>query len=118
MKGAGEGWAWFDGVATDGRGGAEPGADRELAIAFARCFRSRDGARVLQHLRALTLGRAVGPGASDATLRYLEGQRALVLYLASMIVRGSTAYAVAESPVAEGPAAEGPAAEGPPPDKA
>jgi hypothetical protein len=92
------GWAWFDSFnQPDLQAGFNPVVDPEVAIAFARCFGSDDGARVLKHLRALTLGRALGPGASDATLRHLEGQRSLVLYLASMIARGSGAYAAADN---------------------
>lgn len=64
------GWQWFD--ATDNAG--EEG-ERSIVSAFARCFGSPDGKRVLDHLRKLTLERALGPGAPDALLRHLEGQR-------------------------------------------
>jgi len=76
-----DGWAWFD------RGDAPP-TDRALALAAARCFRGGDGEAVLEHLRAVTLERALGPAASDAQLRHLEGQRQLVSHLVSLVERG------------------------------
>ncbi|MDX9862189.1 MAG: hypothetical protein RBS99_14870 [Rhodospirillales bacterium] len=77
------GWAWFE--AAPGGGEA---ADLDLAAAFARCFRGEDGGRVIGHLRAITLGRAFGPAASDAQLRHAEGQRQLVAYVNALIERG------------------------------
>jgi len=76
-----EGWAWFD------RGQA-PAADRALSETFARCFKGGDGEAVLAHLRAVTLERALGPGATDAQLRHLEGQRQLVAHILSLVARG------------------------------
>ena len=51
-------------------------------------FSSPDGQRVLEHLRKLTLERSLGPGASDALLRHLEGQRHLFAYIAALIAQG------------------------------
>lgn len=62
--------------------------DDELAHAFARCFSSDDGKRVLQHLRALTLERVVAPSAPNAVLRHVEGQRQLVAYIGALVARG------------------------------
>ncbi len=76
-----EGWAWFD------RGQA-PEANSALSQAAVRCFRGRDGEAVLAHLRALTLERALGPGATDAQLRHLEGQRQLVAQIINLVERG------------------------------
>ena len=59
-----------------------------LAPSFARCFGTEDGQRVLGHLRALTLERALGPDAPESMLRHLEGQRQLVLTVQSLIARG------------------------------
>ncbi|MGC2856000.1 hypothetical protein ACM64Y_11040 [Novispirillum sp. DQ9] len=59
-----------------------------LAAAFARCFAGGDGRRVLDHLRAMTLHRALGPAAPDAALRHLEGQRALVAHVLALVMRG------------------------------
>lgn len=59
------------------------------APAFARCFAGPDGERVLNTLRAMTLGRALGPDAPDAALRHLEGQRQLVAVILALVARGS-----------------------------
>lgn len=58
------------------------------APSFARCFAGPDGARVLGVLRAMTVGRTLGPDASDAALRHLEGQRALVATILALAARG------------------------------
>ena len=63
-------------------------SDADLAGAFARCFRSPDGRRVIDHLRHTTLDRALGPAASDSLLRHLEGQRQLVARMLALIERG------------------------------
>ncbi len=54
----------------------------------ARCFRGADGRQLLKYLRDMTLERTLGPGADDATLRHLEGQRQLVQHLTALIDRG------------------------------
>lgn len=59
-----------------------------LAIDAARTFSSDAGIRMLAHLRAITRDRVLGPDASDAQLRHVEGQRALVRHLESLIERG------------------------------
>lgn len=78
------GWDWFDAPAG-------PTVEPDAAAAFARCFATPDGARVLATLTALTLARALGPGSSDAALRQLEGQRRLVLTIRALINRGRAA---------------------------
>lgn len=87
-----KGWAWFD---RDGPGPNAPAEDvdlpdagRELRRAYAKCFAGAEGAKVLAHLRALTLDRALGPDATAAQLRHLEGQRQLVRYIAQQGERG------------------------------
>lgn len=60
------------------------------APAFARCFAGPDGERVLNTLRAMTLGRALGPDAPDAALRHLEGQRQLVAVILALVARGAS----------------------------
>ena len=77
------GWAWFEPApaATDDQ-------RQTLARAFARVFSAPDAPLVLAHLRALTVERSLGPDASDAALRYLEGQRMLVQHILSLIERG------------------------------
>ena len=82
-----QGWGWFengDGASADN----PPEAGTDLALACARCFRGTDGERVIAYLRALTLDRALGPGASDTLLRHLEGQRQLVAHITQLIRRG------------------------------
>jgi len=63
-------------------------AEDDLVLAFARCFRGRDGERVLGHLRRLTLERRLGPDCSEAELRHLEGQRHLAAYITQLVERG------------------------------
>ncbi|WP_448192714.1 Bbp19 family protein [Azospirillum sp. sgz301742] len=74
------GWAWF----------ADPAApsSEDPAPSFARCFGGADGARVLGVLRAMTVERTLGPDASDAALRHLEGQRQLVATILALVARG------------------------------
>lgn len=84
-------WPWgagepLQGVAGGAAGGGgfasapDPGS-AAIARAATRIFATADGALLLAHLRRITLNRALGPQASDAALRMLEGQRALVLML-------------------------------------
>lgn len=88
-----KGWSWFD--RDDGASSDEPNsidelptADHVLRKAYAQCFSTQDGERVLTHLRAITLDRAFGPAVSADTLRHIEGQRQLVSYIASLTQRG------------------------------
>jgi hypothetical protein len=70
---------------------ARPPAESESADierAFARCFASEDGRKVIAHLQVMTFQRAFGPDAPDAQLRYIEGQRALVASVLRLIDRG------------------------------
>jgi len=80
------GWDWFDSPGAANPENLE--AERQLSLAFARCFQDRDGDRVLAYLKATTTERALGPGASDNVLRHLEGQRQLVAHIAALIQRG------------------------------
>ncbi len=84
------GWDWFDAVAAVELGGGDCGDedDQDMAAVFGRCFRGRDGERALAYLRGLTMNRALGPGASDAVLRHLEGQRQLVAHVCALVARG------------------------------
>lgn len=79
-----DGWRWF----SDDAPAPVTERDREIAAAFARCFATPDGARVLETLRAMTLERALGPEAGDAALRHLEGQRRMVVTIGALIRRG------------------------------
>ncbi len=61
---------------------------RETEQNFARTFSTTAGAAVLQYLRKITIERVLGPDASDAQLRGLEAQRALVHQIENMTERG------------------------------
>ncbi len=61
---------------------------RDIEKNYTRCFASNDGAAVLKHLREITIERFMGPDATDAQLRALEGARALVHQIEMMIERG------------------------------
>ena len=51
-------------------------------------LRRLEAETVLGYLRAMTRDRTLGPRASDAALRHLEGQRGLVQHIEAMIARG------------------------------
>ena len=55
---------------------------------FARVFNSNDGRAVLAHLRKITIERVLGANATDAELRGLEAQRALVHKIEQLSERG------------------------------
>jgi len=78
------GWTWFEPPQTS------PGDDprQHLARLFARLFSGADGEAALAYLTQITTERCLGPDASDAALRSLEGQRQLVLHLQSLIRTG------------------------------
>jgi hypothetical protein len=78
------GWTWLD-IPAGPHGGE---AALLLARQTARLFASPDGEAVLQHLKAMTIDRSLGPEAGDNALRHLEGQRHLVLHLLALAARG------------------------------
>jgi hypothetical protein len=51
---------------------------RDIEKNYVRCFNTPAGEKVLGHLRSMTIERYLGPNASEAELRGLEAQRALV----------------------------------------
>lgn len=55
---------------------------------FARTFNTPSGRAVLEHLRKITVERVLGPKATDAELRGLEAQRALVHQIEQLSERG------------------------------
>jgi len=81
-------WPWDGGGAPPSSASFDRDARDRLARACARVFRDQDGAVVLEHLRGLTTDRVLGPEASDAALRTLEGQRALIAHLTRLIAEG------------------------------
>lgn len=84
MSDPGTGWRWFEDSGDSGDGESQ----LETEKCFARCFADADGRRVLDHLRAMTTERVLGPDSSDAALRHLEGQRHLVATIAGLAARG------------------------------
>lgn len=73
--------------------GTEPRADDAndtLSRAAARVFSGADGEQLARYLRAVTLERALGPDATEAQLRHLEGQRQLVRHILALAERGRT----------------------------
>lgn len=83
-KGSSDGWDWFEIDTVQGT----PVEEDDLVRSFARCFKGGDGAIVLRHLRQTILDRRLGPSATDAELRFLEGQRSIAAHIISMIDRG------------------------------
>ncbi|MFY8095564.1 MAG: hypothetical protein ACOVN0_18955 [Niveispirillum sp.] len=75
------GWPW---AASDAD---LPGED-QLAAACARLFAGTDGQLLLSHLTRTILGTSPGADVTEARLRHLEGQRALVLSLRHLAARG------------------------------
>lgn len=61
---------------------------KDIAQNYTRCFSSPSGAAVLSHLRQITIERPLGPTVSDAQLRWVEAQRALVHQIESLILQG------------------------------
>ena len=80
------GWGWFE---ADDAGSSTAEKNDSLTRSFARCFSSGDGDAVISHLRETILDRRLGPSASDAELRFLEGQRSVVAHILRIIQRGS-----------------------------
>lgn len=60
----------------------------EIEKSFARTFGTNDGRVVLRHLRKITIERVLGPNATDAELRGVEAQRALVHQIEQLSERG------------------------------
>ena len=61
---------------------------RDIEQNYARAFATAAGAAVLAHLRRITIERVLGANATDAELRGLEAQRALVHQIENLIERG------------------------------
>ncbi len=60
----------------------------DIEKCYARIFKTHEGMLVLSHLRKITIERVLGSDSSDAALRTLEGQRALVRQIEHLIQRG------------------------------
>lgn len=61
---------------------------KDIEQNYARTFATASGIAVLKHLRKITIERVLGPDATDAQLRSLEAQRALVHQIETLIERG------------------------------
>ena len=84
-----EGWQWFEATLAVEPSEGDAVEESSLAVAFARCFSTSEGRRVLRHLRGWTMERTLGPSATDAHLRHLEGQRQLVAHVLMLIAQGA-----------------------------
>ncbi|MBR5625525.1 MAG: hypothetical protein IKW67_01980 [Alphaproteobacteria bacterium] len=60
----------------------------DIEQSYARTFGTASGKRVLEHLRQITIERALGPDVSDSQLRFVEGQRSLIHQIESLVSRG------------------------------
>ena len=60
----------------------------KIAHEYTRTFSGASGRAVLEHLRRITIERVLGPHATDGELRSLEGARALVHQIETLIERG------------------------------
>lgn len=63
---------------------------KDIEKLYAQVFGTAPGKRVLAHLRETTIERYLGDNASEAQLRTLEGQRALVKRIENLVERGRT----------------------------
>ncbi len=79
-------WAWFDEHHMDKT--LQSTTSLDLQRAFARLLAYPEAETILEHLHAITRDRICGPNASDAVLRYLDGQKALVAYMERMALKG------------------------------
>jgi len=61
---------------------------KDIEQNYARTFSTAAGHAVLAHLRKMTIERVLSPDATDAQLRGLEAQRALVHQIENLIERG------------------------------
>jgi len=76
------GWAWLETAPANAE------ATSELCRAAAASLGTPGGRAVLRHLRQSFLDRRLGPTASDAELRHVEGQRSVVAHLLRLVERG------------------------------
>lgn len=61
---------------------------QEIEKQYARTFQTPSGKAVLQHMRKITIERALGPNATDNELRWAEANRAFVRQIESWIAQG------------------------------
>jgi hypothetical protein len=61
---------------------------KEIERIFVQIFSTAEGKKALAYLQYITFNRALGVNASDAQLRYAEGERSLVSKILRLIDRG------------------------------
>jgi len=61
----------------------------EIEKIYARTFNTTSGKQVISHLRAMTIERVLGSNVSDADLRWVAAQSALVHHIENLIKRGN-----------------------------
>lgn len=61
---------------------------KDLSKIYAQAFGTPTGTQVLTHLREITIERYLGDNATEAQLRSLEAQRALVKKIEGLVARG------------------------------
>ena len=69
---------------------------------FARVLNTPAGKELMAYLRSITMERVLGADASDAAVRFLEGQRFLVRQMENFTQRGSVAYSTMEKGETDG----------------
>jgi hypothetical protein len=80
---------YFNSPASNARGAAKFAVQRaEFEKNYTRCFSTTAGSAVLQHLRQITIERFLEANATEAELRTLEAQRALIHQIETLIERG------------------------------
>ena len=67
----------------------QPSADQRLSLAFQQLFSTPAGKMVLDHLRASFVNSVMPAEASDAQLRYREGQRSVIGIIDTRMKEGS-----------------------------
>jgi hypothetical protein len=63
-------------------------AREDAPVVFARAFSTDDGQKALSYLRANFNARVAGPEATEAMLRYMDGQRGLLQTIQSLVEQG------------------------------
>ena len=61
---------------------------RDVERLFARVFLTEDGQKILSYLQATTFQRVLPTDSSEAQLRHMEGQRAMLLNIQRLVMSG------------------------------
>jgi len=67
----------------------KPRESDDIARAFARVFNSEDGRVILEYLHQHSLFRTTDPHIDEGHLRFIEGQRQMVLFICQMTAKGN-----------------------------